>query len=128
MVNKSLVFKAVFQHFSKYDSDNTCNIKDFKPEIVKQMICFIYTNKLAEDPTSFEKPGWISGCGSHTLTVDTSKKEVQIPPTNEEHRKTVTVLWNQTWVSLGQNRVPSPLGYKGGITLGSFLFYLNKIK
>ena len=87
MVNKSLIFKAVFQHFSKYDSDNTCNIKDFKPEIVKQMIYFIYTNKLAEDPTSFEKPGWISGCSSHTLTVDTSKKEVLIPPTNEEHRR-----------------------------------------
>jgi speckle-type POZ protein len=49
MANKSLVFKAFFQRFSKYDSDNTYNIEDFEPEIVKQMIHFIYTNKLAED-------------------------------------------------------------------------------
>jgi hypothetical protein len=49
MANKSLVFKAFFQRSSKGDSVNTYNIENFEPEIVKQMIHFIYTNKLAED-------------------------------------------------------------------------------
>jgi speckle-type POZ protein len=48
VANKSPVFKAFFQRFSKDDS-NTYNIEDFEPEIIKQMIRFIYTNKLAED-------------------------------------------------------------------------------
>jgi hypothetical protein len=52
LANKSTVFRSFFERHNK--DNKSYEISDFEPEIVKQMIHFIYTNELPEDAKQTE--------------------------------------------------------------------------